>query len=96
MFFNLFYITFVVLNFMVMTRIEQLKQVLIPGKTIDFFTADSETIFSIDIEKDIIQYTIVSTMECGCCDEVVEMQDSLSGFLKFMSDEDFLELLKHL
>ena len=79
-----------------MTKIEKLKQVLIPGKRIDFFTADSETIFSIDIESDTIEYFVSVTAACGCCGENEFREDTITHFLEFMSDDDFSDLLKHL
>jgi hypothetical protein len=79
-----------------MTRIEQLGEVLISGKTIDFFTEYGETIIYIDIESNIIEYFVSVTSACGCCGENEFREDSLSHFLEFMSDDDFSELLKHL
>ena len=79
-----------------MTKIEQLKEVLIPGKTIHFFTEDAETIFSIDIESDTIEYFVSVTAACGCCGEYEDREMGLTDFLGYMSDEDFQELLKHL
>ena len=79
-----------------MTKIEQLKQVFVPGKTIKFFTEDAETIFSIDVESDSIEYFVSVTAACGCCGEYEDREMGLTDFLGYMSDEDFQELLKHL
>lgn len=65
-----------------MTRIEQLKQVVIPGKTIDFFTEDAETIIYIDIESDTIEYFVSVTAACGCCGENEFREDTITHFLR--------------
>lgn len=80
-----------------MTKAEQFKtQFSELCGVVNFFTDDCEQVNFIDVEADLIEFTISSTASCGCCSEFEECTDSLSDFLERMSDTDFEMLTKQL
>jgi hypothetical protein len=80
-----------------MTKAEQFKnQFADLWGAVNFFTDDCEQVNFIDVEADLIEFTISFTASCGCCNEFEECTDTLSDFFERMSDTDFEMLTKQL
>lgn len=80
-----------------MTKAEQFKtQFPDLCGVVNFFTDDCEQVNFIDVEADMVEFTISFTASCGCCTDFEECTDSLADFLERMSDTDFELLVKDL
>ena len=102
MFFNLFYITFVVLNFIVMTKIEEFKK-LLPNYIgdIDFEILTScgevnEVLTYISVPENIIKYDYYFLEECGCCFGKDSDTEDLYWYLEEMDEKDFNSLIEYI
>ena len=60
---------------------------------VDFFTSDCEQLNFIDVPNDTVEFTTSFTLSCGCCNDSIQDEASLSHIMDFMSGGEFVELL---
>jgi hypothetical protein len=77
-------------------RILLLKEVYEENQTIDFFTEDAERIYDINIDDNIICYTVSVTLGCGCCGDYEQRTNELDWFIFYMSESDFNDFIEHI
>jgi len=59
---------------------------------VDFYTSDCEQLNFIDVESDIVEYTISVVQSCECCSEYEFQTSNLDHIMDCMSYEEFEEL----
>jgi hypothetical protein len=59
---------------------------------VNFYTSDYEQLNFIDVESDIVEYTISGMQRCGCCGEYESQTSKLDHIMDYMSNVEFKEL----
>ena len=59
---------------------------------VDFYTTDSEQINFIDVDSDIVEFSVLVQLSCGCCHDYESREERLGYVMDYMSDGEFEEL----
>ena len=59
---------------------------------VDFYTTDSEQINFIDVDNDIVEFSVLVQLSCECCHDYEFREEGLSHIMDYMSDAEFEEL----
>ncbi len=59
---------------------------------VDFYTTDGEQINFIDVDGDMVEFTVAVDLYCGCCYDYESREERLGYVMDYMLEGEFEEL----
>ena len=59
---------------------------------VDFYTTDGEQINFIDVDGDIVEFSVLVQLSCGCCHDYESREERLGYVMDYMLEGEFEEL----